>query len=337
MLRLIAATLACTHVFTTDVEGHALRVPCGWHARVQEGDTTAVTAAGVNVQIADLGIVRWKVPPRPRRLHLGAPQPFEGIRVGYNLVFRLRDHAFQVIAEVASARRGKVARMLDTLHLTNRAFEVANFHTVSVFGRSVQKRPLRVWRIGNPRSKRRILVVGCIHGDECAGTAVTSQLVNLTYPIAADLWVVQDSNPDGFARGTRQNADGVDLNRNFPSHWIRIGRRGTPQYSGPRPLSEPESRALRALILRVRPQISIWFHQPQDVVRAWGASVPVARRYARLAGLPFKRLGWPNGTASNWQNHRFPGTASFVVENPAGRLTPAAARREANSVLALAQ
>jgi len=246
-------------------------------------------------------------------------------------------HVFTVIAKVAPSERAGVERMLETLHFTKRAFEVANIHTVSVFGRSVDGRTLRVWRIGNPKSKRRILVVGCIHGDECAGTAVALQLVDLTYPIAADLWVVQNSNPDGLQRGTRQNAHGVDLNRNFPSQWIRIGRRGSPQYSGPRPLSEPESRALYRLILRVRPQISIWFHQPQDVVRAWGGSVPVARRYARLAGLPFKRLRWPNGTASNWQNHRFSGTASFVVENPAGRLTPAAARREANAVLALAQ
>jgi hypothetical protein len=71
----------------------------------------------------------------------------------------------------------------------------------------------------------------------------------------------------------------------------------------------------------VQPQITIWFHQPQGVVRAWGQSIPTARRFAQLAAFPYRSIEWPYGTAANWQNHRFPGTASFVVELPAGRAT----------------
>jgi hypothetical protein len=78
-----------------------------------------------------------------------------------------------------------------------------------------------------------------------------------------------------------------------------------------------------ALIERLRPQITIWFHQPQGIVRAWGQSVATARRFAALARYPYRSIRWPYGTAANWQNHRFPGTASFVVELPPGSL-PAA-------------
>jgi hypothetical protein len=116
-----------------------------------------------------------------------------------------------------------------------------------------------------------------------------------------------------------------------------MGRRWDPEYSGPRPFSEPETRLARRLVLAVRPQVTIWFHQPQAVVRAWGPSVPVARRYARVARMPYRSIRWPPGTAPNWQNHRFPGTTSFVVELPAGRLPARAAARHAAAVLGLAR
>jgi protein MpaA len=202
-----------------------------------------------------------------------------------------------------------------------------------LLGRSVEGRPIAAAEVGN-RHGPRVLVVGCVHGTECAGLAVMRELERRP-PRTIDLWLVRNLNPDGYAAGTRTNADGVDLNRNFPARWKRIGCRGDPQWSGPRPLSEPETRIARALILRLRPAITIWFHQPQALVRAWGPSIPEARRFARLADAPFRAMPWPNGAASNWQNHRFAHAASFVVELPSGPLTPGAARRYAAAVRAL--
>jgi protein MpaA len=255
--------------------------------------------------------------------------------------FSDRGHAFQAWLRLGrdadSRTRARVLAVLDSLHLTPRAFRVANDRSVRALGRSTRGRAIRAFRIGNPEGRPRVLVVGCIHGTECAGTAVTRRLIDLAHPIAADLWVVQNLNPDGLALGVRQNARGVDLNRNFASEWRPIGQRWDPQFSGPKPFSEAEARIARALILRIRPRVTIWFHQPQALVRAWGQSIPAARRYARVAGLPFRALRWPAGTASNWQNHRFPGTSSFVVELPAGELSARAADRHARAVLALAE
>jgi protein MpaA len=136
--------------------------------------------------------------------------------------------------------------------------------------------------------------------------------------IGASIYVVPNLNPDGFALRTRLNGRGVDLNRNFPAGWRSIASRGSPQYSGPRPFSEPETRLAAHLIRWLRPRVTIWFHQTPGgpFVRAWGESVPLARRYAHLARIPFRRLPWPDGTAPNWQNHRFPDASSFVVELP---------------------
>jgi murein peptide amidase A len=207
---------------------------------------------------------------------------------------------------------------------------------VETLGRSVRGRPIRAFVIGERDARRRVLVVGCIHGNECAGVGVTRRLVRRRVPADTALWIVHNVNPDGAALGVRQNARGVDLNRNFGSEWRSIGRRWDPQYSGPRPWSEPETRLVRRLVVRIRPDVTLWFHQPQALVRAWGRSVGTARRYARLARVPYRSIRWPAGTAPNWQNHRFRGAASFVVELPAGRLSARAAARYADAVRALA-
>ena len=81
--------------------------------------------------------------------------------------------------------------------------------------------------------------------------------------------------------------------------------------------------------------MTIWFHQPQAVVRAWGPSRATARRYARLAGVPYRALRLAAGSASRWQNGL--GQISFVVELPPGELPDALARRHADAVLRLAE
>ena len=203
-----------------------------------------------------------------------------------------------------------------------------------LLGRSVEGRRIEAVELGDPHSRDRLLVVGCIHGNECAGLAIVRALEQLPTPRGLDLWLLENLNPDGYAAGTRQNAHGVDLNRNFPYAWKPL----TGIYnSGPRPLSERESRIAYHLILRVRPRISIWFHQHERLVDESGGNIGVERRFATLVGLPLRRLAREPGSAVGWENHRLPGTTAFVVELPAGSLSPTAAARYARAVLALAQ
>ncbi len=190
--------------------------------------------------------------------------------------------------------------------------------------------------LGSPAAAHRVLVVGCIHGNECAGLAIVRRLVRTGAPPGTEIVVVPDLNPDGYRRDTRGNAHGVDLNRNFPSGWTRNEQPGGLEYAGPRPLSEPESRYAAALIRRLRPDVTIWFHQPQAVVRAWGHSEATARRFAALAGVPYSDIAWPSGSASNWQNHAFPGAASFVVELPPGPVRDAKAARYVEAIRKIA-
>jgi murein peptide amidase A len=186
-------------------------------------------------------------------------------------------------------------------------------------GRSVLGRPIIAVELGDP-DERASLVVGVIHGDETAGRPIARALERGRLPRASVLWVIEDLNPDGVARHARQNAHRVDLNRNFPWRWRPLGRPGDQQYSGPRPLSEPESRAAHRLILRIHPGVTVWLHQPLGVTDQSGGDPRVERRFASLSGLPLRRLPRYPGSAASWQDRRLPGTTAFVVELPPGRV-----------------
>jgi protein MpaA len=205
-------------------------------------------------------------------------------------------------------------------------------HRRVALGRSVHGRPIFAVALGDPDAPRKLLVVGAIHGNERAGIAVARELESSPPPRQSLLWIIRDLNPDGVAARTRQNAHGVDLNRNFPWRWRHLEHRGGLQYSGPWALSEPESRLARALILRVRPRITIWFHQPLGVVDESGGDVRVERRFARIVGLPLTRLRRYPGSAAGWQNRRLRGSTAFVVELPPGEPSPSLLSRSTSAI-----
>jgi protein MpaA len=204
--------------------------------------------------------------------------------------------------------------------------------TTIVAGHSAQGRAIVATRVGAADAPVRVLVVGDVHGNEPAGEAIVARLRRAA-PEGVALWLVRTANPDGRALGTRQNARGVDLNRNFPWRW-RPGARGT-FFPGARAGSEPETKALMRLVRRVRPRLAIYYHQHLGItVRARGADPAVQREYARRTGLLLRSLPDYRGTAVGWENHAVPGGSAFVVELRAG---PADAALHAGAVLALAR
>jgi murein peptide amidase A len=207
-----------------------------------------------------------------------------------------------------------------------------------IIGRSSEGRPIALQQYGDPAWSGELLVFGCIHGDECGagGIKPVSALSGGCPDPSADIHFVPNLNPDGAVAGSRLNGRGVDLNRNFPSEWRPFGSPWDLEYSGPKPSSEPETRLAQRIVTELRPEATIWFHQfrgERPFVRAWGQSIPAGRRFARLARMPFRAMRWPAGTAPNWQNHRFPGAASFVVELPRGELVQAMRERLSKAVV----
>jgi murein peptide amidase A len=195
--------------------------------------------------------------------------------------------------------------------MTAIASVLAVLATIMPIGRSLDARQIVVERAGDPTGPR-VLVIGCMHGNECAGMAVVRALARSHAD--ADLWLVPTLNPDGLAADTRGNARGADLNRDW------------------RTFAQRETRIARTLILRLHPQVTIWFHQHMNLVWAWGRSLPAARRYARVARMRLYRHPWIPTGATAWENRR--GLDAFTVELPAGALSPADVRRHVRAVLA---
>jgi predicted deacylase len=180
-----------------------------------------------------------------------------------------------------------------------------------VIGHSVRGRPITAWHLGETGKPTVVLIAG-MHGNEPAPTAILRTLRDGRTVHGIDLWVVPAYNPDGLARGTRRNARGVDLNRNYPYHWAPLTG---SYYSGPEPASEPETRAMMRFLGRVRPDWILSFHQPLHGVDIDVERPRFARRVARILGLPTTTLdcgGVCHGTMTGWYNHRFRGFALTV-------------------------
>jgi protein MpaA len=157
-------------------------------------------------------------------------------------------------------------------------------------GQSVQGRPIEALVFDGTGAC--VLILGGIHGDEPSASALVERLAERlkAHPedaAGARVVLIPRANPDGLAAGTRWNARGVDLNRNFSTGNYSGGGR-----HGQEALSEPESRALVAAIARYQPACVVSVHSPLNCIDADGgpSSAALARQMALFSPLPVKDL-----------------------------------------------
>lgn len=177
----------------------------------------------------------------------------------------------------------------------------------SIAGWSVEGRPIDLWENVTPGARSSVLVVAAVHGDERGTSPAAHDLLTVPIPEGIDAYVIPTANPDGWERGTRNNAADVDLNRNFPYLWQRIGE------GGPRPASEPETQTMMWVVEHLRPTVTVWVHEPYEYVAYLDDS---ARAYAAAwgigSGLP-TRLVQQHGGGETWTAHGA-GLPSVLVE-----------------------
>lgn len=145
-----------------------------------------------------------------------------------------------------------------------------------VYGASERGRDLVCHRLGAGDAPASFLLTFAVHGFEGAADHDGQYLVDIAqrlmdhyaqHPESLEgfaLYIVPCANPDGLIDGVaedkigRLNANGYDINRDFPVKWTR---KTTPtNRTGDAPFTTAEARAIRDLVERIRPTYAADVH-----------------------------------------------------------------------------
>ncbi len=170
-------------------------------------------------------------------------------------------------------------------------------------------------------AKLKVMVVGGIHGDELSSSALALNWIKLATQAPANAisnapasfaggihWrFIPMLNPDGLTNvpAKRVNANGVDLNRNFPTpnwardakiYWEQRTNKDPRRWPGKEPLSEPESKFLHAEMASFKPNLIVSIHAPYGVLDFDGPYVPPSK----LGRLYLDQVGIFPGSLGNY-------------------------------------
>jgi murein peptide amidase A len=180
-------------------------------------------------------------------------------------------------------------------------------------GDSSQGRPIDGYLLGSGPATA--VIVGGIHGrPELNASELVWQMLEYfeddpaAIPHGLELLFVPEANPDGLAAGTRELADGVDPNRNFPTHDWSPATYGPGKWladgGGDGPLSEPETVALANLVERLHPVAVLSYHSAAGVAMGGPAaeSAGMLAAYADHSGYPARQfVAYPvTGDFAQW-------------------------------------
>lgn len=178
----------------------------------------------------------------------------------------------------------------------------------SKLGRSIASKEYRP--IGDKIPLGRVMIIGGIHGDEYSSVSIVFKWMDILNQHHSGLfhWQVTPlMNPDGLLRkkSQRQNSNGVDLNRNFPTEdWQRLAKkywekrtyRNKRRFPGHQAMSELETQWLVEEINTFKPDIIVSVHAPYHLVDYDGPS----EAPKKIGDLYLHQLGVYPGSLGNY-------------------------------------
>lgn len=164
-----------------------------------------------------------------------------------------------------------------------------------------------------------LILIGGVHGDEPEGYTLAEKtlewLKSESYRKQSqgkrDWILIPRINVDGCMANTRVNAQGIDLNRNFPSKSWKLSDKKDRYYSGDFPASSPEIQNLVQLIETSKPDLLIHCHSWEPcIVIAGPQDRPEALILSEVTGYALRPdIGYPTpGSLSEygWKDHKIP-------------------------------
>ena len=164
-------------------------------------------------------------------------------------------------------------------------------------GQSVEGQPIPIWVPQGFKQLETFIFAG-IHGDEkesvILAKALMEELALEKHQAIKNVGIIPLTNPDGFLKNQRQNHNGVDLNRNFPTQNWQANDVVEHYYAGPNPASEPETHFLMQIITDYSPKQIISIHTPYRIINYDGPALELAQKLAQSNHYPIEEsIGYP--------------------------------------------
>ena len=160
---------------------------------------------------------------------------------------------------------------------------------MDILKRTVTKSGNEIQLIGE-KGQGKILVIGVFHGEEPQGKFLIDEYLKNHN---SNLLFIPCLNPDGMEKNERTNANGVDLNRNYPTKNWELTQKDQ-YFGGETPASEIETKFVIDILEEYKPKAIVTLHSPYKIVNYDGPAKDLAQKISEIINYPVEEsIGYP--------------------------------------------
>lgn len=161
---------------------------------------------------------------------------------------------------------------------------------------------ITLYETTNENYDKTVLIIGVFHGEEPQGDYLINKYLKTDLSkIKNKLVIIPCLNPDGMAKNQRQNSNGIDLNRNFPTkNWKITDKK--EYFGGTSPASEIETKFMIEVLGKYKFDAILSIHAPFKIVNYDGPAQELAEKISQITNYPVQGdIGYPTpGSFGNY-------------------------------------